>query len=224
MFWIAICFAALMALAFFVFLQPTSYKAKPRKKEKEKRPELKVDPLISAKQKNWEEIAHRWEKQNNSLLGDLEKLKQEQKKYAQEIDAQKLLQKELLDKLTLEKSWREKEQVTHEKFKLHEKELKDQIIRTEGDLEKEHSTRMRLEREVQELKIKYDEINEEKRQLAVKAMSLETTLTQANKDIKDLKKQTVELSRRREDIQWVAKSEYDELKKEVERLRTGGNV
>ncbi len=227
MFWIIILsFVVLMGLAIAVYLLPADAPAK-KKKEKEKRPELIPDPAAVAKQKDWENIAHRWEKQNNALLGDIEKLKGEQKKAFQELEAQKLQNKELIDKLSLEKSWREKEQVTLEKFKHHEKDFKEQIFRTEQEVEKEHSNRIRLERELQDLKIKHDEIVEEKRQLSVKSMSLETSLAAANKELKELRSQNAELSRRKEDIQWVAKSEFDSLRlllqakeQELARLKT----
>lgn len=225
MFWIImISFAVLMGLAIAIYLMPSDA---PAKKKKEKRPELIPDPTLVAKQKDWENIAHRWEKQNNALLGDIEKLKGDQKKSAQELEAQKAQNKELVDKLSLEKSWREKEQVTIEKFKHHEKDFKDQIYRTEQEVEKEHSNRIRLERELQDLKIKHDEVVEEKRQSTVKAMSLETSLNAANKELKELRAQNIELSRRKEDIQWVAKTEFDSLKlllqakeQELARLKT----
>ncbi len=211
MFWIIILsFVVLMGLAIAIYLMPSDVVKK--KKEKEKRPELIPDPTMVAKQKNWEEIAHRWEKQNNALIGDMEKLKGVHKKVDLEVDAQKALNKELSEKLALEKSWREKEQATLDKFKQHEKDFKDQIYRTEKDLEKEHSTRIRLERELQELKIKHDQVVEEKRQLGVKASSLETTLEQHTKELKDLRRENAQLKEKREDIQWVAKTEYDELK------------
>ena len=226
MFWIIIgSFILLMVLAIAIYIMPADA-PKNKIKEKEKRPELIPDPALLVKQRDWEVIAHRWEKQNNALLGEIEKLKGDHKKTLQEIDAQKGEHKELMDKLSLEKSWREKEQVTMEKFKTHEKEFKDQIYRTEGDLEKEHSLRIRIERDLQDLKIKHDETVEEKRQLAIKATSLETTLTQTSKELKELKRENVELGRKREDIQWVAKSEHDELRKvllekeqEIARLR-----
>ncbi len=227
MFWIIILsFVVLMGLAIAIYLLPSDAPAK-KKKEKERRPELIPDPAIVAKQKDWESIAHRWEKQNNGLLGDIEKLKGEQKKILQDLEAQKVQNKELVDKLSLEKSWREKEQVTLEKFKHHEKDFKDQIYRTEQEVEKEHSNRIRLERELQDLKIKHDEVSEEKRQATVKAMSLETSLNVANKELKELRAANAELSRRKEDVQWVAKSEFDSLKlllqskeQELARLKT----
>src|ERR1700690_3017381 len=102
-------------------------------------------------------------------------MKMDQKKNQHLIDERKSESKELVEKLTLEKSWREKEQETIEKFKLHEKGLKEQIIRTESDLEKEHSNRLRLERELQDIKIRHDQLVEEKRQLSIKSSSQQTT-------------------------------------------------
>ena len=91
--------------------------------------------------------------------------------------------------------------------------FKDQIYRTESELEKEHSNRLRLEREFQEIKIKYEQIVEEKRQLSIKASSQQTTLEANAREIRELKSENTQLKEKREDIQWVAKSEFDELKK-----------
>ena len=103
-------------------------------------------------------------------------MKMDQKRAQQLADERKSEAKELVEKLALEKSWREKEQETLEKFKTMRRSYKDQIFRTESDLEKEHSNRLRLERELQEIKIKYEQILEEKRQLSIKASSQQTTL------------------------------------------------
>ncbi len=140
-------------------------------------------------------------------------MKMDQKKIQQTADEQKSEAKELMEKLALEKSWREKEQETIEKFKHHEKDLKDQIYRTESDLEKEHSNRLRLERELQEIKIKHEQIVEEKRQLSIKANSQQTTLESNAREIRELKSENARLKEKREDVQWVTKSEFDELKK-----------
>jgi chromosome segregation ATPase len=163
--------------------------------------------------KDWRSIAERWEKHNQSLLGEIEKMKMEQKRAQQSADELKSGSKDLAEKLALEKSWREKEQETLEKFKVHEKGLKDQIFRTESDLEKEHSNRLRLERELQDIKIKHEQVVEEKRQLSIKASSQQTTLESNAKELRELKSEISRLKEKREDIQWVAKSEFEELKK-----------
>ena len=215
MFWIIIVsFAVLMALAIVIYMLPSAAVVKTKKKkEKEKKAVLTSDPVAVDTGKDWKSIAERWEKHNQSLQGEIEKMKMDQKRAQHLADEKKSEAKELIEKLALEKSWREKEQETLEKFKLHEKGLKDQIFRTEGDLEKEHSNRLRLERELQDIKIKYEQILEEKRQLSIKANSQQTTLESNSKELRELKFENTQLKEKREDIQWVAKSEFDELKK-----------
>jgi hypothetical protein len=209
MFWIVvISFAVLVGVALAVYAMPPDIRAS---RKKERRPEPL--PQENPKDKEWQAIAQRWEKHNIGLQGDIEKMKTEHKKALQDMDGQKTRNQELVEKLALEKGWREKEQGNLDKAKAHEKDLKEQIFRTEGDLEKEHTARMRAERDHQELKVKYEALMEEKRLLSTKAMSLETTVQQLSKETKDLKRDNENLSRKREDIQWVAKSEFEEVKK-----------
>ena len=217
MFWILMGgFAVLMVVAICIYLMPTEA-ARPKKKER--RP-LIPDPVKSAPaDKDWKAIAERWEKSNNALMGDIEKLKMQERKSVKTLEEHQLHAKDLLDKLALEKSWREKEQANLDKARHNEKELKEQIVRTEKELEREHSERLRAERGYQELKIKHDATVEERRVLSTKAMSLQTTVETQNKELKELRSENVQLKKKREDIQWVAKSEFDDVKKELERLK-----
>ena len=80
-------------------------------------------------------------------------------------------------------------------------------------MEKEHSNRLRLERELQDIKVKHEQILEEKRLLSIKANSQQTTLESNAREIRELKSENAQLKDKRNDIQWVAKSEFDELKK-----------
>ncbi len=228
MFWMVIIgFALLMALAVVIYYLPSdpAVKAK-KKKDKDKKAAPAPEP-VPADTKDWKAIAERWQKNNQSLQGEIEKMKMDFKRAQQAAQEDQVKVKDLIEKLALEKSWREKEQETLEKFKHHEKNLKDQIIRTEGDLEKEHSSRLRLERELQELKIKHDQIIEEKRQLSVKTNSQQAGLEANAGELKELRRTISQLKEKREDIQWVAKSEFDALKKsfaaqeqELARLKT----
>ncbi len=237
MFWIfVLSFVAFMTIVIMIYLSPgdeapkkAKEKSKPKEKAKEAKPRAALidDPVKPiADQKDWKTIAERWEKNNAQLNQEIEKLNNEERRHLKNADALKATHKELLEKLELEKSWREKEQVVIEKFKNHEKDFKDQIFRTEADLEKEHSNRMRIERDLQELKIKYDAILEEKRQLGVKAASQETTITGLDKKVKELTQENGKLKEKREDVQWVAKTAFDELQqkytqavKELEKLK-----
>ena len=213
MFWIIIMsFVVLIAFAIVIYMLPSDPAVKTKKK-KEKKLEFMPDPAALDTSKDWKSIAERWEKHNQSLQGEIEKMKMDQKKAQQLADESKSETRKVVDKLALEKSWREKEQETFEKFKFHEKDLKEQIFRTESDLEKEHSNRLRLERELQDIKITYEQILEEKRLLSIKADSQQTTLESKSKEIRELKLENSKLQEKRDDIQWVAKSEFDELKR-----------
>ena len=225
MFWIIIlAFVMLMALAIVIYMLPSDPAPKQKKKEKKERivPDAAVKP--AQPEKDWKSIAERWEKQNNGLIGDIEKLKMQEKKILKETEDHKAQNTELLDKLALEKSWREKEQVNLDKSRHHEKDLKEQIFRTEKDLEKEHSNRLRAERDFQELKIKHDVVVEEKRESSTKAMSLETTLNVANKELKELRAENAKLKEKREDIQWVSKAEFDAMQREYNLLKARGGI
>jgi len=212
MFWIIIfSFVVLITLAIVIYMLPSDPVVKAKKK-KEKKLVLAPEPVV-VDTKDWKSIAERWEKHNQSLQGEIEKLKMDQKKALASADDRKSESRDLVEKLALEKSWREKEQSTLEKFKLHEKDLKGQIHRTESDLEKEHSSRLRLERELQDIKIKHEQILEEKRLLSIKSSSQQTTLESNAKELRELKSENTKLKEKRADIQWVAKSEFEELKK-----------
>ena len=172
MFWIIIIsFAVLMAVAIMIYMMP-SESAGLRKKEKKDRARMIANAAKAAEpQKDWQAIAQRWQKQNNALLGDLEKMKIQEKNILKEFEAEKIRNKDVLDKLALEKGWREKEQINLDKARHHEKDLKEQMMRAEKDLEQEHSSRLSAQRELGELKIKCDALSEEKRALSTNARS-----------------------------------------------------
>lgn len=209
----------LLAIAVMIYMLPEDSARSRKKKEKKEQAHLSPDLAKSTPEKDWKAIAERWERNNNALLGDVEKLKMQEKKLLKDFDQLKAQNKEMADKLALEKSWREKEQVNLEKLRHHDQDLKEQVIRTEKDLEKEHSNRLRLERDHQDIKVKYEALLEEKRAATTKAMSLETTVKQLTQEVKDLRRDNEELKKKREDIQWVAKSEFDELQKRYNELK-----
>ncbi|MBF0511331.1 MAG: hypothetical protein HQL13_03285 [Candidatus Omnitrophica bacterium] len=213
MFWTIIFgFAVFIVLAIVIYLLPSDPPvAAVKKKPKKEAPS--PEPVVIDKHKDWKSIAERWEKLNHNLQTDIENLRTDQAQLQKAVNQEKAVSRDLTEKLGLEKGWREKEQAGLEKFKAHEKALKDQVFRTESDLEKEHSNRLRLESQLQEIKIRHDQAIDEKRQLSIKASSQQTTIEAHAKEIRELKKENALLKEKREDIQWVAKSEFDDLKK-----------
>ncbi len=226
---ILLCFLVLFGLAVAVYMMPSESQAQKASKKREKvkdkestpaKASLMPDPIAPQKPtKDWQSIAERWEKQNDALKGEIEKMKMAEKKTLADIEQQRQELKDLMEKLAQEKSWREKEQVNLNKAKAHEKDLKDQIIRTEKDLEKEHSSRLSLERELQDIKVKHETASGEKLTAMTKAASLETTLKALTKEVQELKSANADLKRKREDVQWVAASEHEELKQKLNQVQ-----
>ncbi len=75
MFWIIFwCFVVLVALSIVIYMLPADPVVKAKKKrEKEKKSALTPDPASIDASKDWKSIAERWEKHNQSLLGEIEK-------------------------------------------------------------------------------------------------------------------------------------------------------
>ena len=57
--------------------------------------------------------------------------------------------------------------------------------------------------------------------MSIKAASQQTTLEADAREIKELKSENTQLKEKRADIQWVAKSEFDELKKLLQAKEQG---
>src|SRR5258708_38269906 len=106
MFWIIIlCFIVLVALAVVIYTLPSDSVLKPKKKSKELKVQLMAESLAQMEAgKDWKTIAERWEKNNNALLGDVEKLKMQQKDLEKQLEDQKMREKDSLEKLSQEKS------------------------------------------------------------------------------------------------------------------------
>jgi chromosome segregation ATPase len=200
--WIGVLgFIILMSFATFIYQLP------PDKLPKRKR----VVPPPPVKEKDWEGIAKRWEKNISLLQNDIDALKKERKSFMEKLADDEKIIREQTEQLAREKAWREKETQIMAKVKNVDHELKDEIKKLEKTMDEEHSLRLRLERDLQDFKIKNGKLTETERSLSVKVMTLEKELEGANKELRDLKKTNVELKKQKEDIQWVAKSDYDDI-------------
>ena len=110
-----------------------------------------------------------------------------------------------------EKAWREKESLVVEKVKNVDHELKEELRKSQNALNEEHSVKLRMDIELQESKITISKLKEEIRALTVKVMAIERESDAANKELRELRRTNTELKKQKEDIQWVAKTDYDEV-------------
>ena len=78
MFWIIIfSFVVLIGLAIAIYLLPEQ--TAKAKKKKEKKAMLMAEAAVVDTSKDWKAIAERWEKHNQSLQGQIEKMNMDQK-------------------------------------------------------------------------------------------------------------------------------------------------
>src|SRR5690349_17768127 len=116
MFWFIILgFIILVAMAIFIYTMPSDPAPKLKKKTKELKAQMAAEAAAKEASKDWKIIAERWEKQNNTLSAEVERLKMHQQDLEKQLGSHKGHEKDLLDKLSQEKSWREKEQVNLDK-------------------------------------------------------------------------------------------------------------
>ncbi len=199
--WVAIVgFIFLMGLALFIYQLPA---------EKLKRKRPVVPPPV--KEMDWEAIAKRWEKNIAVLSNEVATLKKERRSFIDQLEDQKKIIQEQIEQLAREKAWREKETQVVEKVKNVDHELKEELRRAQNALNEDHSVRLRLDIELQELKIALSKSKEEARALTVKVMALEKESEGDKKELRELKRTNAELKKQKEDVQWIAKSDYDEL-------------
>lgn len=209
--WITILsIAFLMGLVIFIYRLPTD-------KISKKRPPTPPPPN---KEKEWEPIARRWEKNNTVLDNEITALKKDRKTLLDTIEDNKKTIREKDEQLAREKVWREKEIQVVEKVKNVDHELKDELKKAQKMLDDEHSVKLRLERETQELKISTGKLKEESRALSVKLMATEKELELTSKELRELRRTNAELKKQKEDIQWVAKSDYDEIKMKLKQAES----
>jgi chromosome segregation ATPase len=210
--WItAISIIFLMGLVIFIYQLPTD------KMPKKKRP---PPPPPPNKEKDWEGISRRWEKNNAVLVNEIEALKKDRKLLLEKLDDDKKIIREQNEQLAREKAWREKEILVVEKVKNVDHELKDELKKAQKALDEEHSVKLRLDRDLQEHKINLSNFKDENRALSIKLMSTEKELEIAGKELRELKRTNTELKKQKEDIQWVAKTDYDEVKMKLKQAES----
>ena len=203
----------LVLLAVEVFLLPGDKK---RKRKRKKRTETKEEEVDL---RPWQEKVERLEKRvrqlNEAVAAYQAKEKEGQKKLA--LEALKV--KKYEEKVKQERAWQEKEQEAIEKTTRQLEALQKELAKEQETGSQEHQRALQLERELRSLE-------REHRTLEEKAKDLDKDLTKAKgendlyrQDIRELKKEIAGLQKKKEDVQWVAKSEFDQLKTQAQALQ-----
>jgi hypothetical protein len=183
--------------------------------QKRKRRRRKEHKELPRKEKDWEAIALRRENYIQRLKDEIARLLREQKQKDEHSEAFKAHIEKLNEKLKLEQQWRQKEEQDTGKEAGRTRQLKEDLMKAEENLGKEHSANIRMNREIEAFKKELDGLKKEKMDRSLEIMKLKSLLEETKKELREQKKISDELSRKKEDAQWVAKSDFDKLQQQL---------
>lgn len=159
------------------------------------------------------------ESENEKLNVKWKKLKEEHKKLEEELAAAKGSEAALQEELQKIKSWIERDKVQEENIKKEFSALKDTLVKNDQKYEQEFSSNVSLKKELGEYKQKCEILENAHRQNSEKIRILEAQNTAYKEEQKSHFQIIAELKKKKEDIEWVSKKEYDELKAKLAHTR-----
>lgn len=171
--------------------------------------------MKSKEQKDWKKASLRLEKHINILREENIGWQKNVKVLERETEIHKDKVGVLKEKLDRERKWQKKEAQSVDRKGERVKQLEEALEKIEHQLESEHSEVIILRRENIEAK---DEV--ESKAERIKALELEIQKIKAQSDvyrddILNLRSENRKLSKKHEDVQWIAKSVHMKVKEEL---------
>ncbi len=192
------------------------------KNEKKKKVPLK--PI--EENKDHLELIARLEKHIQSLKQEIVSWQHKEIVFDKQLTIEKAKVSKLQEKLSQEKGWLEKEEQAIDKKSKDVNRLKEELIALQEIFSKEHAENLRLQRQNNDAKTEIEGLHQNRRSLELELAQLNTNFQSISSEAKEFKMKNLELKRKQEDTQWIAKSEYDkvyrqlqEKEKELERIK-----
>ncbi len=204
-----------------IFFMPSEQRAKKKKRKKLK--SIAQEPNLI--QERLEQKIAQLEKQIGALRSETSSFDKKEKEQARLLMVEQVKVKKFQEKLSQEREWKKREKGNiDKKGKVFEK-LKKELIEVQENFSKAHGKNLRFERKVGELQKENHALLEQRRSLEGENTQLKTKGDSDRREIATLKKDNARLVKKKEDEQWVAKSEYNrvskllkEKEKELERI------
>ncbi|HSV43140.1 MAG TPA: hypothetical protein VLJ10_01170 [Candidatus Bathyarchaeia archaeon] len=181
------------------------------KKIKKHRPK----PLTQKEQKEWKEAALHLEKQLLQARRENIDVQKQAKVLQKELDIYKEKNTALKEKLDRERGWQKKEEQDIDKQGRHLQELQHELKAMETRFETEHSELILLRREKENFKEEIDRAAAQIKSLQEQADKAQAFSDSLRKEMLDLRAQNKVLSKRHEDVQWIARSVHLKVKEEL---------
>lgn len=207
----------ILVLLGIVFLIPGEKKGKKTKK--------KVQEELIQQKKDLEKRALSLERHVWSLRDRILALQKNEKANEKVLMVERVKVKKFQEKLSQEREWHTKETNVVDKREKEFRQLRAELAKIQESFSEEHTLTIRLERELKDFKRQNDALNEQHRMTEGENARLKAKGENDKKEIAHLKKEVAQLSKKSEDVQWIAKTEYDrvagllkEKEKELQRM------
>ncbi len=196
-----------LILIVVIFLIPTESRLKKKRRRVANKP--------PEKSKDWKETALRLEQHIHSKSQTIVTLEREAKARNKALLIEKAKVDKVKDKLKQERGWQQKELGSVERQTKELQVLKNELRVIQDNLGKEHSANIRLRKELEEVNKKCEAYNAKRRAAEAEVSQFKTHTAAQKQEISHLKKDVAELSKKKQDTQWVAKTEYLKLEREL---------
>ena len=181
------------------------------KKRKKKKGRVQEQPVVD--EKDWEQKVSRLEKHIHSLRDQILDLQKGEKETEKQLMVERVKVKKFQEKLSQERQWHEKEQGSIDKKGRDFQELKVELIDIQESYSKAHSANLRFEHQVKELQDQLDLLNERRRAIEEENTQLTAKIKNDQQKIAQLKKENIQLKKKKEDVNWIAQTEYQRVEK-----------
>ncbi|MBF0569955.1 MAG: hypothetical protein HQL18_04200 [Candidatus Omnitrophica bacterium] len=179
----------------------------------------KKDGLPPEPPKDWQAIAERVEKRLKAAEASLQSVQNEIKQRDKRIADLSAESAGIKKQFEHEKVWRLKEEAEVEKEKKQERLIQTELQKTREEVAREATNRIKQEAELKELRQVREEQTAQVRKLSSTNMDLDRKLNEAVKELKGLREENIVLKKKKEDEEWVAKTDYKKIEGFLKRAR-----
>ncbi len=207
-----IVFSVLCIVVFIVF----TIFFPPEESRRRKRRKLEApQETLSKEEKGWQEAAFRLKEHVIKHKQEILALKEEEKQLREKIKDEEQKTQKFEEKLKREKQWLAEQESSLDRRTKEMRHVKIDLTKAQTDREHEYSLRLAAERDKKEIQVALEKLTKERNDLVLKVTNLEFILRTQKEELADLRKTNASLQKKKEEDQWVAKSEFDKLEMQL---------
>ena len=202
-----LCIVVFVVFAYFFPIEEN------RKRKKKRIEDLQAE--MPKEDKEWQEAALRLKEQVIKYKKESDDLRKEQQKFHEKLEEEKQKGQKIEERLKREKQWLSEQESSLDRRTKEARQAKMDLTKAQTDREHEYSLRLASDRERKILQEDLEKFTKEKGELLLKVTNLEFTLRTQKEELLELRRANAGLQKKKDDEQWIAKSEFDKLEKQL---------